>query len=72
MEVSDIVIMDSDIFDGNRVLKFEDKEFYAPIKAEKFLTNYYGDYMKLPPENQRTGHGDRIVDFENSYEKYRL
>lgn len=72
MDVSAILIMDSGIFEKTKMLKFEDEEFFAPYKSEKFLEEYYGDYMTLPPENERTGHGDRIVDFENSYEKYTL
>ncbi|WP_368263714.1 phosphorylcholine transferase LicD [Clostridium paraputrificum] len=72
MDVSEILIMDSDIFEKTKMLKFEGEEFFAPYKSEKFLEEYYGDYMTLPPENERNGHGDRIVDFENSYEKYTL
>lgn len=72
VELADVVIMNREWFKERVLLKFEDKKFYAPKEYAEFLTNYYGDYMKLPPEDQRTGHGDRIVDFENSYEKYRL
>lgn len=72
MEPSEILVMDSIIFDNNSLLKFEDGEFYAPKKATEFLEFFYGDYMKLPAEEDRVGHGDRIVDFENSYEKYTL
>lgn len=72
VELSDIVIMNREWFNEKVLLKFEDGKFCAPSKHHEFLSNYYGDYMKLPPEDQRIGHGDRIVDFENSYEKYRL
>lgn len=36
--------------------KFEDTEFYIPEKYEERLTQLFGDYMKLPPENKRFGH----------------
>lgn len=36
--------------------KFEDTEFYGPNDAYAFLSMCYGDYMKLPPENQRIQH----------------
>lgn len=35
---------------------FEDSEFYAPVGYDIVLRDIYGDYMKLPPENQRVGH----------------
>ena len=72
VDLSEIVIMEREWFNEKVLLKFEDQKFYAPKKYDELLTNYYGDYMQLPPEDQRTGHGDRIVDFENSYEKYRI
>lgn len=34
---------------------FEDREYCAPEKLEDYLTKLYGDYMKLPPENEREG-----------------
>ena len=38
--------------EGNR-LSFEGKEFVVPERYEKFLENGYGDYMKLPPGEER-------------------
>jgi len=35
---------------------FEDAEFYIPANAEKYLTLQYGDYMQLPPEEDRMTH----------------
>lgn len=36
--------------------KFEDAEFYIPRNYDAYLTNHYGDWRKLPPENMRFGH----------------
>lgn len=36
--------------------RFEDTEFLGPAKAEVILRNIYGDFMKLPPVEDRVGH----------------
>lgn len=33
--------------------KFEDGEFLIPVRYDDYLKSCFGDYMKLPPENQR-------------------
>lgn len=35
-------------------ISFENKEFNIPKNAEVFLIQQYGDYLSLPPEEQRT------------------
>lgn len=35
---------------------FEGHEFPAPANLEKYLTEHYGDYMKLPPIDKRDHH----------------
>lgn len=44
-------------------LKFEDNVVPCPGEIEKYLENRYGDWKKLPPEDQRTTHLPVIVDF---------
>jgi lipopolysaccharide cholinephosphotransferase len=39
---------------------FEGYGFYVPRNPEKFMTDFYGDYMKLPPENERITHAKLI------------
>lgn len=43
-------------FNNECLLSFEDYEFPAPEKYKDFLSERYGDYMKLPPEDQRIQH----------------
>lgn len=35
---------------------FENYEFSIPNNYDKYLTNLYGDYMRIPPENERMTH----------------
>ena len=66
------VIMPKEVFEGKpQELCFEGTMFKVPHDYKRYLEITYGDYMTLPPEDQRTGHGEKmIVDLENSYEKY--
>lgn len=40
---------------GKRV-EFEGRMLPVPVKTHEYLKNYFGDYMKLPPEEKRKGH----------------
>lgn len=42
-------------------LMFEDAEFSCPSDPDMFLTIRYGDYMKLPPEDQRWGYLENAI-----------
>lgn len=37
-------------------IQFEDSEFCVPKRYHEILTQCYGDYMKLPPEEQQIAH----------------
>ena len=37
-------------------MRFEDRVYKAMIGYDDYLTRTYGDYMKLPPEDQRVTH----------------
>lgn len=48
-------------FSGSIPMEFEGEIFSAPIGWDKLLKNMYGDYMKLPGEENRNGHF-RIIE----------
>lgn len=52
-----------DCFSRTTKLAFETETFDAPIKSEKYLEEVYGDYMKLPKEEDRIGHGETYLCF---------
>ena len=43
-------------FENSFLTEFEDACFFIPQNADKILTATYGDYMQLPPENERQTH----------------
>lgn len=47
-------------FDSLVELDFEDCEFRACPHWDEYLTGLYGDYMQLPPEDQRITHGMKV------------
>lgn len=66
----DKAIVNKALFGIPRLENFEGRKFPVPQQVESYLETCYGDYMTLPKEEDRVGHGDIIIDFENSYEKY--
>ena len=44
-------------------IKFEGFYFPAPRNVDEYLRTRYGDYMKLPPENERFVHAGIIIPF---------
>lgn len=51
------------LFDGYKELPFEDDTFMVLERSHEFLTELFGDYMKLPPVEQRTTHQVAELDF---------
>ena len=47
---------------GSRTAQFEGMQVSIPEAAEAYLTSIYGDYMKLPPEDQRKSHEVRFAE----------
>lgn len=50
------MMCDRRVFDSFVEVEFEGKQYKAPVGWDEWLTCYYGDYMQLPPENERVTH----------------
>ncbi len=50
-------------FSGAKTVQFEDAQFCICNGYDKNLREIYGDYLQLPPENERIGHGKVYLDF---------
>lgn len=44
--------MDKAIYGTPQLAKFEDREYYIPQRNEEYLTRIYGDFMKIPSEEE--------------------
>ncbi|MBQ4054382.1 MAG: LicD family protein [Clostridia bacterium] len=61
----------ADCFEGISIGTFEGVSYPIPAKYDELLTLLYGDYMMIPPPEERKVKQHAIlVDLENSYEKY--
>ena len=49
-------------------MKFEDTKLSGMKYYDDYLSKLYGDYMKMPPENQRENHGVEIYDMRGEVE----
>lgn len=59
-----------DMLDAYVDLPFEDGEFMCYAGWDDHLRRKFGDYMQLPPEEERTWkHHPIIIDFEHNYEE---
>ncbi len=54
--------MPASVYGKPRLVKFEDREYFAPEMLENYLKRIYGDYMKLPPESERRGNLEIFAD----------
>jgi lipopolysaccharide cholinephosphotransferase len=46
-------ILSRSLFEPARVIQFEDTQIRVAANVEEILRRYYGDYMKLPPKEER-------------------
>lgn len=60
----------NDIFENRILTDFEGKRFYIFKDYDTCLKIQYGDYMQLPPENERVWtHTPQMIDFHRNYEE---
>ncbi len=62
-------IYPSSYFKERVLLEFEGDKFYAPKEYDKILTEYFGNYMDLPPMDARVGHNMEEVYWIDSDQK---
>lgn len=59
-------------FENVAYLDFEGEKMPVPSNTDEYLKISFGDYMKLPPEEDRVArHSAVFIDLENSYTKYK-
>lgn len=56
-------LKETDIFPLKKY-KFEDTYFYGPNNFDELLKQAYGDYMKIPPYENRKPHYDRVEFYD--------
>lgn len=62
-----------DVADEYVELEFEGQKFMCFKKWDEFLSAMFGDYMTLPPEDQRSWqHHPIILDFDHSWEELEI
>ncbi len=61
---------DKDLFLNYSKMEFNGKVYYGTQIFHSYLRTQYGDYMQLPPEDQRVWkHHPILIDFEHNYEE---
>ena len=64
-------IVPAEWYGEGTILEFEGLSVKAPFEYDKWLTQVYGDYMQLPPEDKRCPHHYAdVIDFKKSYKEY--
>lgn len=66
-------VFNYNIFSGAKKLPFEDTTISCPIKYHEYLSQDFGDYMKLPPKEKQIVHHNNgcIIDLNKSYMEYK-
>lgn len=65
------LVFSKDYFGNGLVKKFEGIDVVIPQDYDAFLRQHYGNYMELPPEEDRKPHHyNQIIDLEKSYTYY--
>lgn len=66
------MVFSHDLLFPTHTIQFEDSLEPVPASEKEYLTITYGDYMTLPPAEERKPHHDyKFMDLNNSYIKYK-
>ena len=49
------------VFGEPKEYEFEGRNYFGPQDADTYLTSIYGNYLRLPPEEQRTKVLDQLI-----------
>lgn len=58
------------LFADFKEVPFESTTIRVPIGYDEYLTQDFGDYMQLPPEEERFIHSTAVIDLEKSFREY--
>jgi lipopolysaccharide cholinephosphotransferase len=58
-----VVHEEKDIFPLQEVV-FEGKKYPAPCSCDSYLRKFHGDYMQIPPKEQRPAHLSKVTFFD--------
>lgn len=64
----DGIVMPKEIFNSTILLPFEQNQYYCLKEYDRYLSSLYGDYMQLPPEENRVTHHS----FKSYWKDYNL
>ncbi|NMP23942.1 LicD family protein [Sulfobacillus harzensis] len=62
--------MDRAVYGIPAFMNFEGHKLPVPQQCTKYLSNFYGNYLELPPPEERHGHYPLVVDLTKSHEDY--
>lgn len=66
------MIFPKDMMENIIMIDFENHQFCCSDKFEDVLVSTYGDYMQLPPKEERVWkHHPILIDFEHNYDELR-
>ena len=64
------IMLKSEMYEDYELMDFENIKLKAPKNWDKFLRQFYGDYMQLPPEEKRVlTHGYQLFEKDKSEDK---
>lgn len=62
--------MPTEMYRKISLYNFEDTQFCGFSNYDKYLSDKFGDYMKLPPEDKRNPHHFKVLDLNTPYREY--
>lgn len=65
------VVFPKDVYGSPRLIQFEDAEFYGVAEPDRYLSTYYGDYMKEPSAENRRQHNFQYINLDLPYRQFK-